>query len=508
MASRTKNATRNIVAAMANKVVQLVFPFIIRSVIIQALGAEFLGLSSLFTSILQVLNLAEMGFSGAIVYSMYKPVAEKDTKTICAMMSLYKKVYRVIGVVVLMAGLLIMPFLAGMIDGGVPEGVNIYALYAIYLLNTVLTYFMFAYKSALVSAHQRNDIISNVYAATSLLQYVVQVVVLMATKDFYAYVAVQCVTTLLNNILVASIVSRKYPKYICVGEVTKKQRREIWKKVRGLMVQKVCAATRNSLDNIFISVMVGLAAVAMYSNYYAIMAAVIGIVGVLTSSIVSSVGNSIVTESEEKNYKDMNKFNFIYMWLSGWLTICLACLYQPLMRMWMGEEYMFPYEMVILFCVYFYVLKMGDIRSVYVEARGLWYENRFRAILETVLNVVLNFVLGYYFGVYGIMIGTLISLFLVNFVYGSTIIFKYYFRKESVMEYFMRHTMMAAVTLAVCAATFWACDLVELEGVAEIVAKGLICVVLPNLLYILVYRRSRVFADAADFAKRIIKRKV
>ena len=504
--SRSKNVVRNLRSGFLYKVVQIIFPFIIRSVIINILGVEYLGLDSLFVSILQVLNLAELGFSSAVTYSMYKPIVDNDKKTICALLNSYKRIYRIIGIIILMGGLLILPFLRNLIDGAVPD-TNIYILYCAYLMNTVISYMLFAYKTALLNAHQRSDIATNIQAIVSLLQYLAQIMVLVVFRDYYLFVAIMCIATILNNILVAVVVKKKYPEYICTGKISKEQRKDIRKKVTGLLVYKICATTRNSLDSIFISSMVGLTAVAIYSNYYTIMFAIVGIMGTLISAATASVGNSLVTESEEKNYNDMKRFDFLYMWVSGWLAVCLACLYQPLMQLWMGVENMFSYEIVILFCIYFYALKMGDIRALYSDAKGLWYENRFRTVAESIVNILLNWTLGYFFGVPGIIVATLISLLIIGFGYGSQILFRHYFVHEKVSKYFLRHATYALVTIMVGAVTYFVCSFISLDGIWGLVAKVTVCVVLPNLIYLTVYRNTKIYKDSAVFVKRILSRK-
>ncbi len=507
LGSRTKNAIRNMLFGFINKAIVLLFPFIIKTVLIRTLGSEYLGLNSLFTSILQMLNLAELGFSSAIVYSMYKPIAEKDIKTICALMKLYKKIYRIIGIIIISIGLVLLPFLNDLIKGGYPQNINIYILYIIYLFNTGLTYFLFAYKSALLTAHQRSDVTSNVQTWTSLLQYGLQIIILVKLKNYYLFVSIQIITTILNNILVAIITNKKYPRYTCSGDVPNEVQKDIKKRVTGLMVQKICSTTRNSLDSIFISAFLGLNMVAMYSNYYSIMHAIIGMMSIIISSITAGIGNSIVTESEKKNYNDMNKFNFIYMWLSGWCTICLACLFQPFMRLWMGEQYMFSYGVVILFCAYFYGLKMGDIRAAYSDAKGLWYENRYRAIAESIANIILNLLLVKFLGIYGIILGTLISLLIINFGYGSQILFKYYFKNEKISDYFKNHGIYALITSIICVITYFICSFIKFEGMMEISLKAIICLVIPNLLYLIIYYKTNKLKESANILKKLVKRK-
>lgn len=504
---RTKNAIRNIIFGFINKVVVLLGPFIIRTVIIQQLGSEYLGLSSLFTSILQVLNLTELGFSSAVIFSMYKPIAEKDTDTICALMNLYKKIYRVIGCIILVVGCLVTPFIGNLIKGSYPNDINIYILYLMYLFNTAITYFLFAYKSALLTAHQRNDIISNVNTIVFLIQYVVQAIVLIIFKNYYIYLLITTISHILNNIICAIRANKLYPEYIPKGNLNKEIKDDIKKRVKGLLITRICQTTRNSLDSIFISTFIGLNMVTIYSNYYLLMSSIIGVIGIISTSVVSGIGNSIVTETVDKNYKDMNKFNYIYMWFSGWCTICLACLYQPFMKIWMGTEYMFEYGVVILFCIYFYALKMGDVRAMYSDAKGLWWENRYRAIAESIANVILNFVLGKLFGIYGIICGTLISLLIINFGYGSQILFKFYFGSKRIFEYFKNHFIYLLITLVIAVITYFVCSFVKLEGIPELIVKGIICVIIPNILYLLVYFKTNRFKEAKEFILGILKKR-
>lgn len=160
---------------------------------------------------------------------------------------------------------------------------------------------------------------------------------------------------------------------------------------------------------------------------------------------------------------------------------------------------MFPMSTVILFCIYFYVLKMGDIRSVYDQANGIWWQNRFRAIAEAAANLILNYFLGKYWGVKGIIAATLVSLFLINFCYGSQIIFKYYFKGQPIREYFHTNFIFAAVTLAVAGVTYSVCSMIKADGVIEIIVKGAICVVVPNILYFGIYFKTRYFKDSVPW---------
>lgn len=493
---RTRNTKRNIFWGIINKIITLLLPFLTRTVMIRTLGADYLGLNSLFSSILQVLNLTELGFSSAIVYSMYKPIAENDIDSICALLNAYRKIYRVVGVAILLAGCALLPILPKLIQGSIPPDVNIYWVYAVYLFNTAISYLLFAYKQALPNAFQRTDIISNITSASLGGMYLLQIFLLMGIKKYYPYLILLPISTVINNIITSVYVDKTYPEYKCKGFISQTQKKEIKEKVLGLFINKVCQTTRNSLDSICTSAFLGLTITAMYNNYFYVISALTGVFGVVTQSMTAGVGNSIVIESTDKNYNDLRRINFVYMLLSGWATICMIVLYQPFIELAFGEKYLFSFAVVIEFSIYFYVLRMGDIRGLYSDAAGLWWENRYRAIAESIANIVLNIVLVKFWGVHGIIIATLISLFFINFILGSQIVFKYYFKNGKAEEYFKYHGIYFTVTAVVAVVTIMICNKINVGFVAGMLIKLTICCFVPTILYILIYRKTKIYKEA------------
>ncbi|MCR5294792.1 MAG: hypothetical protein K6E30_06405 [Lachnospiraceae bacterium] len=494
---RAENGKRNILYGIISKVVAIVLPFLIRTVVIRTLGAEYLGLNGLFASILQVLNMSELGFSSAVVYSMYRPIAENDEEAICALLNFYRKVYKVIGTCILTAGLMLLPFLTHLIkDGAVPAGMNIYILYVIYLANTVISYYLFAYKTSLLYAFQRVDVVSRTLTLTQGLMYLCQIGILLCLKDYYLYLVMMPVFTILNNLINNRKIKRLFPQYVCRGKIHEREYSAIKRQVPGLMINKLCQTSRNALDSIFISAFLGLSASGMYGNYYYVMNALISVLIIFDNSIIAGVGNSEVTESKEKNYRTMNQLNFIYMWIVGWCSICMFNLYQPFVQLFFGKEMLFSMDITALFCIYFYVLGMGVVRGIYKEAAGLWWETRYYSIAETTGNLLLNYYLGKYFGVAGIIAATLITLFFINFLMGTNVVFKYYFQNGKIAEYYLLHGKYALATLTAGTLSTILISRVPGEGIASLAAKGILCALVPNVIYLFLYFRTKEYRSS------------
>ena len=333
---RTKNASRNIVFGVLLKLYQIAVPFLMRTVMIYFMGVQYLGLNSLFTSILQVLNLAELGVGSAMVYSMYKPIVEEDKTTICALMRLYRNYYCWIGLIIATIGLILTPFIPKLINGDFPSELNIYVLYLLNLAVTVLSYWLFAYKNSLLQAYQRNDVISKVTLATNTIQYSLQLLVLVTIKNYYIYILVALATQALTNIVTAIVATQMYPDYHPIGKLSKRQMQDINHRIRDLFTSKLGNVIVNSADTVVISAFLGLTTLAVYQNYYYILTSIIGFVGIIFQSCTAGIGNSVIVESEEKNFSDLKKFTFMISWIAGFCAVCLLCLYQPLMEIWVG----------------------------------------------------------------------------------------------------------------------------------------------------------------------------
>lgn len=503
--NRTVRTKYNIIAGIINRIIVLFLGFIIRTFIIRYLGTEYIGLGGVITSILNVLNLAELGFTSAVVFNLYKPISEDNRDLICALLAFYRTAYRYIGMIVLVSGLTIFPFLHVFIHTDIPETVNIYVIYLIYLFNTCISYFLFGYVNVLLTAHQRNDIDSYLSALTYFVEYGIQISVLILFKSYYLFTLAMLVTTLVMNVVRYLIVRRLFPEYVCKGAVDSETRSRVYQNIKGLVIQKICASTRNTFDSIFISGYIGLIATGQYSNYYYILSSVHGILVVLNSAMSAGIGNSIAIETQEKNHNDMMKFIFIYSWLSGWCAICMLCLYQPFMKLWAGENNLLPFYDAVLFCLYFYAITLGDIRSNYSAGAGLWWYERHRSVAEVIGNIVLNALLGKTFGIPGIIVATLITILFINYFYGSTIIYRQYFTAFKVGIYFKRQGMYFALTSLVAVLTYTLSTLVYREGIIGLVEIGIIAAVIPNVFYLCVYHRTQTFKDAVALLIRTIQ---
>lgn len=358
MSSRLLNVRRNLKLGIIGQAVSVLLSFGVRTTLIYVLGAQYQGLSGVFSSILEVLNLTELGFSAAVTCVLYKPIAENDTPLLHAILYYMRRVYRYIGMTVLCLGVFTYFLLPWIIPHEIPANINIHILYFLYLASAVVSYFSCAYKTTFLSAAQRDDLVSRSKLWTDCFIKGLQIILLLLFQDYYFFVILIPIGSMINNVFIGYYTRVFYGECNYTGELSVEIKKYLLSQVKAICINRVGDVARNALDNIVISMFIGLYAVTAYGNYYTIYASVYAVMGMMIRSIKASIGNAIVTESVEKNYTDCMQFNFSFMWLVGWLSICMFCLYQSFIRLWMhgNTDLMLSFCDMGLFCLYFYVI--------------------------------------------------------------------------------------------------------------------------------------------------------
>ena len=489
--SRAENAARNLLYGVLQKIINLGMPFVTRTVVIHTLGTEYLGLGSLFASVLQVLNLAELGVGNAMIFSMYRPIAKGEKETVCALMALYRKYYRIIGLIILVAGTLAAPALPFLIRQDVPADLNLYVLYGMNLGGTVLSYWLFAYRNSLLYAHQRNDRIDRTSAFVILIQQTLQIAVLIAFHDYYLYFLLLPVAQIAKNLLNARIASRLFPEYQPHGSLKKEDVRAINRRVKDLFVSKSGNTVISSADSLVISSFLGLTALAVYQNYYYIMHACILFVFLIFTSCTAGIGHSLVTETMEKNYRNFEVLTFLTMWVtavcvSGYLALC-----QPFMEIWAGRDNLLAFPMVFFFCICFYLMILCGLFSVYKDAAGIWHEDRFRPLVAAGVNLCLNLLFVSRYGITAVLGATVVSHLVIQLPWLLRILFRVLFQRRAA-EYLRKLAVYTAALAGIACVCLLVCSQIPMKGIGGLLLKGVCCLLLSNGGWFLIYGRSEV----------------
>lgn len=504
--SRTQKTTRNLVTGFLNRGVEIGFPFLIRTAILRALGAEYTGLIGLFSSILEVLNIANLGFDTSIVYCLYEPMAKNDKEKIRYYITIYKKVYNIVGTIVLLCGMVLLPFLPRLIKGSYPETINIYFLYILYLLNSAISYFLFAYKSSLLIADQRKDVSNNIRTAVGVIRYTLQFLVILFTKNFYVYVIVQIGGTVLSNLLIQVETTKRYPDLICNSHQKLKLPDDLKKQTGALLIGRICDTCRNSFDSIIISMLFGLIMTTIYGNYYYIYSAVYGLMLVVATAVSASIGNSIACKTPKENFVIFRKVQFLYSALSGLCTVCLVGMYQPFMTIWAGNNLMLSDNDMFLFCLYFYLINMCNIRNQYINGTGMWDKLKLNYIMEAVSNLILNFVLGKFFGITGIVLATIITIFFYNYFLRTHKLFKTYFISENEIIYHRDQLKYFSIVVLAGTVVVFIGKKVVITEVLKLLLMGFVSVTVYLAVFILAFHRSILFKQGREIILKMLGR--
>ena len=503
---RTKNALRNILFDGLMNGVNILVPFFMRSVTLHYLGMQYLGLNGLFRSVLSFLNLAELGVGSAIVFSMYRPIAEDDTETLCALMRLYRKLYRLIGMFIAAAGVCLAPFLRVLIQGELPPGTNLYILYAMNLGGTVLNYWLFADRISLLYAHQRGDVKSRAALGVHLAEYALKIISVAVFRNYYLYLFAQVLCHAAISLVTARRAKRMFPTYSPRGGLPKEKTLDIARRVRDLFTAKFSSAVFKAADTLVVSAFMGLSALALYQNYYFVVSSLRTLLDVAAGACISGVGNSLVTESAEKNYRDLRKFSLMFGWLTGVSAVMLLCLYQPFMELWMGRENMLGFGHAVCFALNYYFLGMNRMLDMFKDAAGIWRRDRLRPLTAALANLALNLITVRFMGLYGVLLSSLAVYALLMIPWLIRNLFREVFPHERVGEYTRMLCGLILSAAVSCAAARLLCSALALKPAAALFVYGCLSFAVSNAVFLLAYGRTSLFRECAAHVKRALQR--
>lgn len=504
--SRTRNSFRNMVASAAANIITFLLGIIARRYFVLILGDEYQGLNGLYTNVISMLGVVELGMGNAIIYNLYKPIHENDRETINSLMDFYRRSYHIIGRLVAVIGVAIIPLLPFFVKE-VTVDINSTIVYLFFLADAVFSYFL-SYKRSLLYARQENYIVQIIHIRCLTAMKIIQTLILYVTKNYYLYLVIMVVLRIVENALITLLVDRKYPDLSGKGAAPLKKeiKDDIFLKTKGLFLHQIGAFMVNGTDNMIISRFLGLVTAGLYSNYALIIDSIKNLTKQVIDATTPSVGNLLVTETREKQYDVFKKMRFIDFWLASFCGICLYVIMEPWVVIWIGRERLLPDYVMLVLAFNFFQKTMRNTYGAFKTAAGIFHEDRFVPIIESALNIGFSVLLVKTIGLAGVFIGTTISgLALWCYSYPKYVYRNLFGRSyEDYAKETIGYILMFFVLLITT--SFIANRFIISNNLLKLIVNMAVCIIVPNVMMVLFYFRTDNFRYCIQTALRIINR--
>lgn len=498
---RVKSSLLNIGAGLANQFIITILSFVSRTVFINTLGIEYLGINGLFTNILAMLTLAEAGLGASIMYSLYKPLAEGDHYRVNVLMKFYKNAYLVIASIILFLGLAIMPFLEMFIKE--TKVGNIHLIYLIFLLNTVVPY-LYVHKNSFLNVSQKGYIVTGVYSVSSIFSVCLKIAILHYSQNYILYLIIDSIITISNSVLLAVIVNKMYPflKDKVKGKLDSTSRKEITKNVKAIILQNMGNYFVFGTDNIIISSFVSVAAVGIYSNYSMLIEICRTFINQIFNNIYHSVGNLVARENIEKVYSIYKTYRLLNFWLYSIFTIFLAIMLEPFITLWLGKGFLIEENLIYILMFIFFERGMRNSITTLKTTSGIFHEDRYVPLCQATINLIISITLVQKIGITGVFIGTLISSLAVPFWTTPYLVYKKVFLKP-IRSYFISYILFLVTGIGVFLITKYIGDFITALDIKTLILKGLITLFVPNIIYMVIYHKTEEFKYLLNIVKKL-----
>ena len=442
-----------------------------------------------------MLSLAELGFGSAFTFAMYKPIASNDEEKIRQLISLFKKVYNTIAVVVAVMGLSLLPFLQYIVKGADSLALSDLRLYfVIFLANTVINYFV-QYKTTYVNAVMQSYVVTNIEMITNFAVIFAQCVAILIFKNYLVYLLVHTSLLIASKFLISFYLNRKFPILTEASNtpLPEEDKRHIYEEVRALALQNFAGVAIYSTDNLIISMISGLGiiGVGLVSNYNTLINSVTAFINVVLSALTPGFGN-LVASSSQKHYKEVfDEVNFYDFWIYGFCSIAFFVLIPPFITLWLGGGFLIDSAPFFLIVLNVYIRGQSGVYTNARNAKGNFNLDKWVSVVEAIINLIVSILCAKAWGLFGVYVGTTIStLFYAiakpirtyRFLYG-----------ESVIGYFADFLKYLAITVTAGILTYFVSIKIFTLGVSIpiFLLTCIVVVLIPNGVFYIIFRKTR-----------------
>ena len=489
--SRIKNVSNNLVFSIGCQIINLILNFVVRTVFIKTLTVEYLGVNGLFSNILTILSFAELGIGNAIVFHMYKPLAINDTEKLKSLMFFYKRAYRIIGIIVAIAGLGAIPFMSIIVPNPPDIKENLLFIYLLFLFDTSSSYF-FTYKKSIIIADQQNYLVEIYTQIVKVCQIILQVLILFTTKNYIVFLITQILSTFTSNIVLAVKADKMYPFLSGrASMLSKDETKKITQDVGALVVYKFGSIILNGTANIIISAIINVATVGIVSNYHLLINACQSILGRVTNAFVASVGNMNAIEGIDKQYNIFRKIFFINSWMYGFFSVGLMLLLNDFIMLWIGRDYILSGFTTFSLVLHFYIFGVHNTASTYRTTLGFFKKGKKAPLAAAIINIILSLYLGKRIGVAGIFLATSISRVVTMGIVDPYMVFKHL--NVPIYKYHLEYFIHVLIYVTIYFVITYLYSFINIQsGVLMFIVKGVIAAIVFNVIMILVFGKSKI----------------
>ena len=506
---RTYNSIKNMIYSIISNALTILIGFLVQKVFLDILGTEYLGINSLYTNIVSMLAIADLGIGSAIIYNLYEPVAKNKKEKIKSLMRFYRNTYRIISLIILVIGLLIIPFLGIIVGKTSIPIVELIILFILFLLDTLSSYLL-SYKRSLLYADQKIYITSIVHLGYLIIMNSLLICCLILTRNYYLYLIIKIICRILENLVISIYADKKYP-YLKEKEVktlSKETISDIILKVKGLIFHKIGSFFVLGTDNILISMFLGVTIVGLYNNYYLVIYALTTLICQGFTSFTASVGNLLALETKERTYSVFKRIRFLNYWVASYTAVSILVVMESFISCWYGKEFLLDTSVLIVLVINYYLTVMRYNISIFKEAAGIFHEDRYVPIIESIVNIVSSIILLKIFGLTGVFLGTIISNLILHFYSYPKYVFKKLFDDnykvyfKSILSYFTLFVFIACFTFNIC-------SLIKVDSpFIQMLINIIISLIIPNLINYVFLKRKEEFSYLKELLKKILKRKL